>query len=748
MKAKKHLMGVVILSFILLSNSLFSQREGKNGYAIPVQDTIRVLTVYVEVAYDTPVPPSFPNYWPTDNGKTLPPAEADSLFDPVIPTDGILKGWVSGRYQDASLSNYYVLGDYYPEVITVPEFSQSPATVLDSLNVREPSSSTLTTARGLPLDSFDRYFISGNGPGILKPRGANTKIDVVIFVWRNNKNIGGCVQGYGLGPSNISKTIKNMTGIESYASFNACGDARGSLNVFLTEFFHGVYGSLNEWHTAGGAGTQTFMGIPHTYSLSGQYGSTARFVNGFDRWFLDWKHPSKTNVLSVKDVNMNEVASDWSIQNHPTDSIFVLEDFVTSGDAIRIELPHIKNTNALPQYLWIENRRLNTRYDAFNMASCADNNNGLYPKGTPGLYAFIQVGRSFKSGNTIYTSENSKPLNASYIFPVSAEGSFDFNYRFDLTQVGDVNICGNWGNPNIPMDKATSLPNAFTGHSDLYFLQPNLTGPNIVINPMLAGLSEVINGTVVHNAHMFGDWEDAFAFATNNTKIGIAHNPAPTTVYTQTADYNTRTVTLNSYDNKTIWLNGISIEILSETPNVVVKIKWNDYDIDNDVRWCGNIVLKNDVNDPNNTISKINLKQNKTILLDQGTAPSKPTATVLSDGAFLFSDPTILTLESGTVTTIDKGAELLVTNGSTLHIKSGATVIVKGTGKITIDNGSFLCVENGANITLQNTNSFINIIDGNTGINPILVSSGNFSGNCVGFCELKDLITYNRQNHC
>ncbi|MCC7332020.1 MAG: T9SS type A sorting domain-containing protein [Flavobacteriales bacterium] len=733
MKSNIQLINTLTIIFILFSSNLFSQQEGKNGYMIPVKDTIRMFIVYVEVDYTSGNDPFTPSYWPIDlNGKTLPPADADSLFDPVVPVDGILKGWISGIYQDASMNNYYLLGDYYPEVITVPENFQDIETVIDSLNNRDPLSPTLTTAHGLTLNDFDYYQIEGTSAGQVKPKYSNNKIDVILFIWRN-KSGWICTAGNGLGQSSgyFNTAIKNMNGFESSASYNACGDAKGSINIILAEHFHGMYGG-NNWHTAGGAGTHNFMGIPHTYSLSGQSQSTMRFVNGFDRWFLDWKHPLKTHVLSAKDISMNEVSSDWSIQNHPNDSIFVLEDFVTTGDAIRIKLPHIENTNALPQYLWLENRRMNTRYDVFYDESCADNNNGMFPRGTPGLYAFIQVGRENKIGTGIYNG------NASYIFPLSAEGSYDFNYRFDLTQAGDVNICGNWGNPNIPIDKATSLPNAFTGHSDLYNIPPNLNGSNIIVNPgSFAGLSEVFNGIVVHNANMFGDWEDAFCFATNNTKIGLAHNPAPVTVYTQTANYVDKTVSLSPTNNKTIWLNGISIEILSETPNMILKIKWNDYEIDNDVRWCGNVVLKNDVNDPDNNISKINLKMGKTLKLDQGTAPSKPTATITQDNKFLFADPTILTLESGTITTIEDGAELLVNNESTLHIKSGATVIVKGSGKITINNGSFLCVESGANINLQTVNSQINIVDGNIGINPILSSSGN----CIGFCEIANLIT-------
>lgn len=352
MKIKTNKFQLLILSFIFFPYFLFAQlQQGKNGFLLPVHDTIRVLVVYAEVNYIPGNEPSFsnPSGWPTNsNGKTLPPADADSLFDPIVPNDGILKGWVSGKYQDASLSNYYVLGDYYPEVINVPEFSQTVATVIDSLNNKESLSTTLTTAHGLTLSDFDSYTISGIGSGMIKPHTANYKIDVVLFIWRNNGTGalgGGCTQGNGLVSSSTSP-IKDMTGgVESYASYNACGDAKGSVDIILSEYMHGMYGS-NNWHTAGGAGVHNFLAMPHSYSITGQSNSAMRFVNGFDRWFLGWKTPAQTFDMSAQDFFGNEVESDWSIQNHPSDSFFVLRNFVTTGDAIRIKFPHIGNSSA------------------------------------------------------------------------------------------------------------------------------------------------------------------------------------------------------------------------------------------------------------------------------------------------------------------------------------------------------------------------------------------------------------------
>ena len=120
---KTLLFTISLISF----NCLFSQlQEGKYGVFLPSNDTIRILVLYAEVQYDgstqSCTEPSIfqTNGWSSNPNGTLPPADADSLFDPVVPNDGVLKGLMSGIHQQASLNSYYVLGDYYPSVLKVP----------------------------------------------------------------------------------------------------------------------------------------------------------------------------------------------------------------------------------------------------------------------------------------------------------------------------------------------------------------------------------------------------------------------------------------------------------------------------------------------------------------------------------------------------------------------------------------------------------------------------------------------------
>jgi Secretion system C-terminal sorting domain len=749
MKTKTTILQLLIILLISLPTYLFSQQEGKNGIYVPVHDTIRVLIIYAEADYSTDPsatedPLFIPNKWPVDTaGKTLPPINADSLFDHQVPMNGVLEGIITKKFSEASLGNYIILGDFFPEVITVPhqdiaDFVNPGSAIFNILNTKQPLSDTLRTFNNVPVTDFDLYSLNNN-PGLIKSKVSDGIIDVLMFVWRNNDRIGAstarCNAGYGLVPLNPGDTIKGMSGIgaSTIANFNGCGtDARDAIGIIMGEYFHGMFG-VNNWHTGGGAGTNTFIAVPASYSLTGQESSTMRSVSGFDRWFLDWKVPSNLFQTSTRSASgAGEISSDLSIQNQGTDTIFRLRDFTTFGDAIRIELPHLQNTSALPQYLWLENRRMNTRFDEYYNTGCADSN--IYGRGTPGIYAYLQVGREFKSGSNIYSGPLSAPLHKNYLFPLSAEGNFDFVYRTDKIQAANLSIPCNFGNENIPIEKSTSLINSFTGNSDLYnAFDADSNGIQDDLSPLL-GLSEVIGASVVHNANRFGDWEDAFATGTGNTKISMGTNPSTSPVYTgKGAGF------VQPYHNQTIYLNGLSISIDDQThpEDVLITVKWNDYDVNNDTRWCGNIVLQNDSNNPSMDTSRINLKSGNTILLDQGKAATLFEGTLQADNTFLFANPTLLTLKSGTVTIIEDGSELLVQNGSSLHIQSGAKVIVKGTGKITVDSSAYICVEPGAIIILQDAQSEL-FVDNNasTGLNPLLNIS---TASCSNLCDIETL---------
>src|SRR6202000_1181691 len=97
---------------------------------------------------------------------------------------------------------------------------------------------------------------------------------------------------------------------------------------------------------------------------------------------------------------------------------------------------HTLNPSVCNQYLWLENRRFIASTDDYlNETACADSRDirGVnHPRGVPGMYAYIQVGKDVRCGNnsSFYTNAPNDKMN--WLMPVTAEGNYDFKYRPDM----------------------------------------------------------------------------------------------------------------------------------------------------------------------------------------------------------------------------------------------------------------------------------------------------------------------------
>lgn len=66
------------------------------------------------------------------------------------------------------------------------------------------------------------------------------------------------------------------------------------------------------------------------------YNNNLNFCNGWDRWWLGWKNPDHTYYISARDTDSNEVDADLTYGQPLENNEFILRDFATLGDAIRI----------------------------------------------------------------------------------------------------------------------------------------------------------------------------------------------------------------------------------------------------------------------------------------------------------------------------------------------------------------------------------------------------------------------------
>ncbi len=713
----------VFLTFFFLQRVLYGQLSIHHGVSLPTSDTIRALLIFCEVDYakgpcPKDLPDEFTGQWTKNpDGTRGLPANAGTYLDYEI--QGIPNGYITGYYHEASFGKYVLLGDYLPEVIQVPCHQIRHGLNLDQvLNIinEKYREKELRTAHGYRLTDFDNW--SEAPQGHPKPKIPDGNVDLIYLIWRNNRFLNGYNtwdnSGYGVTPIR-GIPFCGMKGVNTAASFNnSWGDVHG-FYITIAEHLHAIFGG-NHWHSGGGRGIHTFLCIPYNYGVTGQLEATMQAVCGWDRWMMRWQNPQKNYLISCLDSSLREINTEnFSIDSFPKGGKFILRDHVKTGDAIRIKLPFIdwkKEGDVKNQYLWLEYRSFKTRFDKYisgDVTPCED----FYPDaplGTPGLYAYIQVGKDQREGKDIYTSRPQHPNGlASWLLPLTAEGNYDYAYRYDKQPTPHPG-CGSWGNTCLPFDWAASKPNPFTGHSDLFrFTDSNQDGVLYQGDDLQPGLCDWVGDTVIYNYHRNGDKDDAFCKRNGKTKLYIASNPAPVPVYTYATDfefnrfYFKENDAKSSFENRIIWLNGLSIEILRE--NIIVNgdsaiellIRWDDYTVDQSMRWCGDIRLSAHVFDKQKP--SLIVASGKKILLDRSESPTyhiqrgqKP------QGGYWMADKTKFTALNGSIMILEKKSTIELRNESELILEPGSKLYLKGGSKIIIHKGSKFIIQPSAEI--------------------------------------------------
>ena len=704
-----------LILFICISFNLTAQRNARYGREFAPYGLFRVLTVFADVTDDT-VDYSF-SWWNEDELPDI----ADQIFEYQL--NGRVTNYVTKYFYEASFGNFIVLGDYYPHLVKLQHNDFTSSTimvpVINYLN-STPANDTLTQ-HGYGFSSFDRYGFLSNMEYRLTIQSPDNKIDMLNVIWRRNKirfktAWGGFSVCRFLADTN---QIKNFSGVNGFS--HICHESPHK--VFCHEFSHTLIGD-NNYHT-GGAGTGdpgTFLSNVGGYSMLSSYNANLDSYNGWDRWWLGWKHPSKQHYISAVDSNGNEIEADLIYGEPLANNEFILRNFADYGDAVRIKLPYLKtlDNRVRNQYLWIENHQIHTNTIEYEPGKARD------------IRFNIQIGNDNLTANFLLSRTN-------YYVPLSAFGNYDFDYTPFDTAVANLY----WYDAFTSSNRS----NPFCGY------HPSML-PAIDANLQYSSVDNKIQSNefvMVHRIYkdgesvcghlpVFGNSYDAFH---SGTALRLASNPPSTpllTYKTYTRQFNNEQKdnpsTSADDDNRHIWLNGLKVDIVEKysNGNIKVRIVWDNYDVDSDVRWCGPLMLS----------EKIILNPARTLLLDYGLMPTRPNNPVLLGDDKVFSDPTSLTcrngslfkqesnskvtvanqsiiiLESGSVYEIKDGATLDIRATGTLLVKSGATLSVKGSGHIEVQDGGYICFEDGANIILENTLSVVNLHDDCIqGINPV-----------------------------
>ncbi|MBR1992521.1 MAG: hypothetical protein IJ986_09635, partial [Bacteroidales bacterium] len=511
----------------------------------------------------------------------------------------------------------------------------------------------------------------------------------------------------------VSHSFFNLGNIQNTGG----GDiTRNPTDVVTHEISHKLFGSDN-FHTSGGnhrgsgSNTMPFMNIQGGYGLMGAAHSGLVSCNGYERWRMHWKHASSPYYISAHNISNNMYVNS-DIKKEDGTKWFILRDFVTYGDAVRIKLPYKDSIHTPNQYIWLEfhNVGRNNKLDFLqfsNVSNCLHH-------GSSGIYSYYQIGRDIlESTDTEDIWDN---INRDNLRIISNEGYWDYTRHvmerdtcFDCTQWNKVrdyytpeysnSFCGYQDQEKfiIPKDHDQYL-DLMRDSVYSYYLGPSDTVQyfnntwNEVIREYTMN-NKIANGDTMRCSISFlGDSLDAFS---SHRKINMGTNPSTCnakTYYTSN-DNIQQHLTFNSNtqnNNTTTYLTGLSIEMIPRPDSVsyLVKIRWDDYDIMDDARWTGKIALKG--------TERVNLTRGHDITLAQNRTPAQR---LRDSESGYFAAPTKLTCEAGSHFTQQPHSTLLLTEKSRFVLDSGAVYQLGDSAQILVQGGSTFTIGKGADFT-------------------------------------------------
>lgn len=626
-----------------------------NGWYLSPHGTMRVLVLFCELEYDrSPQRDPQPNggdNWP--KGKL--PIWADELFDPR-PAAAYL-GRITRYYHDMSLGRYTVLGDYIDTILTIRE-SEHPtlgnAHGIGMLAVKEANKlGALRTRHGLSPADFDLWRRGGK-PGMPKLPGPDSphSYDHVMVITRNS----GLTHNQG---STDPGSPGKLFGFESDSQSRFGGMYGLPHEILQHEFNHLLFGG-NNFHAGGGNAnqfTRYFQCMQGGWSMMGASNSSLLTGNAWDRRRLGWRAAGTPHAISARDAKGDLVSGDLDPLLGDT-GIYVLRDFMTTGDALRIRLPHLGDKDH-PQWMWFENHQTASRNgvlsDRFHYEHAMPCVNGA----VPGLYAYVQVDRERMQGPDIYGGQSD------YLRAVPASGFHDYDLRGDTLKYQCL-----WPNNTVPMIQRRGHGNALSGGSELEIAlfdtgKDELQGlvPHIIID----------NGNYMDAAFFLGHSRQAFVPG-RHTGLGLGTNPALANMLTWTSTQGRPLHRNGGTDNRIVHLTDMALDLLEQRSDgaIVVRVARNRTLVKGEVRYCADSIVLHPPLD--RSLAALHAAERATIRIDRSRTPTRGERPERSGGRRWWSGPTAFAVAPQARIRLERGATLALENGSTLHLMPGSAL--------------------------------------------------------------------------
>lgn len=644
--------------------------KSSNGWYLSPHGTIRVLAIFAEVEYDKspdldPQPEATKD-WP----KGELPAWKDDLFDP-FPLEQP-QAQVTRYYHETSLGQFIVLGDYVDELVIIRESEQHSlrdwsAMAWEGVNKR----AELRTAHGLTVEDFDMWTDcrTPGMPKINKPDDPHSYDHVMVIVrnshvlthGQGSTDAGSAGLLFGL-PSDTQSRFGAMNGLP--------------FAILKHEFNHLLLGG-NNFHSGGGNApifAGYFIPVQGGWSMMGAANSSLMTASAWDRDRLGWMPEGSRHRIRVHDLAGEEMNGDLDPLAGDT-GVFVLHDFVPTGDAMRIRMPFLPQ-DEYPQWLWLENHQTRD-----NNGSPTDvfHHQGLpcVKPAIPGIYAQMQVDKEKKEGNDIFGG------HADYLSPVLANGNHDWRLRGDTVRYQCL-----WGGKTMPYVTKDEWANPLTGQHEQQFPLFDHDGDGKLVRKEHVSPRIIIrNGKLVDDGGYLGSPRHAFT-PQGNRRIAMGTNPSSANRLTLVTGATSEVNKGKKPDNRTVYLNGISVEIIGQRADggIVVQVRAGDTRLTEDVRWCADSIVLPPLKGYRGTA--LTMAQGRTLTIDRSGTPTRLNSQLDGDGRSWFSPPTQFTVASGGQMVVERKGKLRLLNNSVVHVMPGAGLTMERGARLDVSPGS------------------------------------------------------------
>ena len=671
--------------------------DSRNGHRLSPHGEIRFLLAFVELEYSNPdidPSPTGTAEWPV--GQL--PVWKDDLLENYAPI-GLSNKHLTKYFQMASSNGHIVLGDYLvaPDNGGVFKISTDDGKVYNSTiinGINQKLDNAFTTAHGFSsIADFDSWTVTHDGE--TKFNTGNNKWDFVVFIIRNSINPDD-LTGYSSLYDNPS-----LLGYPAENCSRVCTFGKKPSQIIRHEYAHALLGG-NNFHSGGGGfgGNMGNYWIPQTggWGLLGLYGCSLWTWSAWDRYRLGWVGPGNQFEISARDQNgIMELNGDLDATNPNHAGIYTLRDFATTGDALRIKLPFIDENSEYPEWIWVENHQGFAKNGCeFDRWQYDDGQHSCIEGMTSGMMLYIQINNERRVANES-DSLFKHGFHADYTRPMLANGHWDLQFLTDSVSNGCVSY-----EQIRPFMRY--LENPLTGANDQDNYSCDLNGNNKIDKKDQLYIWTEKTSDGVYHKHLYSLGHTSHVFTLQgNHKVGMGTNPSTATQINMVGE---DTPYSSANNLRTTYLNGVSIEMIEQCPNgdIRVRIRFDDVDVENDVRWCSHDIQLNKINAKGYSLK---LKKNKTIVLDQGLNATRMNNPIQFNGQAVFASPTVFTVQPNVKMHLDSASRLILENASKFHLKEMATCVLEDDGIIEIKSGTVFQIDECALLEINGNGKLI-----------------------------------------